>query len=213
MTGMAAAGLAVAAVAAVANWIAVATGNRRAEYVAKPLTMVALVVVALALEPASASRRGWFVAAALFSLGGDIFLMLPRDRFAQGLVSFLVAHLCYIVGLVQLPPHAGSGLLGVAAVGVAVLLIGPRVLRAVRVHHAALFVPVVVYLVVIATMVVAAFASGPPLAVAGGMLFFTSDSILAVNRFVHPSRWGRTAVMVTYHVGQAGLIGSLATSA
>jgi len=27
---------------------------------------------------------------------GDVFLMLPSDRFVAGLVAFLMAHLCYI---------------------------------------------------------------------------------------------------------------------
>ena len=37
------------------------------------------------------------LAGLLFSLVGDVSLMLPNERFIQGLVSFLVAHLCYIV--------------------------------------------------------------------------------------------------------------------
>ncbi|MEJ7584733.1 MAG: hypothetical protein WKF43_11780 [Acidimicrobiales bacterium] len=41
-------------VAAGANWVAVATGNRRLEYIAKPATMVLLIGVALSIErPAS----------------------------------------------------------------------------------------------------------------------------------------------------------------
>ncbi len=28
-------------------------------------------------------------------MAGDIFLMLPKERFVAGLVSFLIAHLCY----------------------------------------------------------------------------------------------------------------------
>jgi hypothetical protein len=32
----------------------------------------------------------------IFSLAGDIFLMLPTDRFREGLASFLAAHVCYI---------------------------------------------------------------------------------------------------------------------
>ena len=44
------------------------------------------------------ARRPWFVAALVFSLAGDVLLMLPREQFVAGLAAFLVAHLCYIVG-------------------------------------------------------------------------------------------------------------------
>ncbi len=58
-----------------------------------------------------------------FSLMGDILLMLPRDHFVQGLVSFLLAHVCY--GLAFLSGASargwGWGLLMLAATG-AVLL-------------------------------------------------------------------------------------------
>ena len=42
----------------------------------------------------------WFVVALVFSLAGDVFLMLPNeDLFVPGLGSFLVGHVAYIVGL------------------------------------------------------------------------------------------------------------------
>ncbi len=202
--------LAVAALAAVANWAAVAAGNRRVEYVAKPLTMAALVVVALTLDSPFGVRQAWFVAAGVFSVAGDVFLMLPRDRFVAGLVSFLAAHVCYIVGLVQLPLRPLPAAVGLVVVAAAVAVVGRRVLRAVHRDAPELFAPVIVYLVVIATMVVTAFAAGPILAAAGAALFFASDSLLALERFVRQTSWGRVAVMIPYHLGQAGLILSLA---
>jgi uncharacterized membrane protein YhhN len=210
MTATAAAALGLAAVAALANWVAVARGANPVEYVAKPATMAALVVVAVALEPFDDARRWWFVAAAVFSLAGDVFLMLPRDRFIPGLVSFLVAHLCYVAGMVALPAVAGRAVLGLLLVAAAVATVGMRVLRAVRAGaHRALFGPVLGYLVVISAMVVAAFATGPPLAIAGAVTFYASDSILAEQRFVRTHAWAPVAVMVTYHLGQAALILSL----
>src|SRR5688500_18428478 len=116
MTPMAMAALGVAGGAAVANWIAVARTDKRLEYDAKPLTMLALIIVAIAVEPLDPQRQAWFVAAAVFSLAGDVFLMLPRDRFIPGLVSFLVAHICYVVGMMALPLSPASALLGGALV-------------------------------------------------------------------------------------------------
>src|SRR5690606_15697068 len=109
--------LVAAAVVAVVDWIAVARGDRRTEYIAKPLTMVVLIGAALVLDPAHGTARTWFVAALALSLLGDVFLMLPRDRFVPGLASFLLAHIAYIVGLVVLGISGPGFLAGVVIVG------------------------------------------------------------------------------------------------
>jgi uncharacterized membrane protein YhhN len=203
--------LAVAAAAAVVDWVAVARDNRRVEYVAKPLTMAALVAMTLALDPTDQARWAWFIAAGVFSLAGDVFLMLPRDLFIAGLVAFLFGHLCYIAGLVQGPLDGGWALIGLVVVAAAVLLVARKILAAVRSgDQASLFGPVVGYMTVICAMVVAAFAAGPVLAIAGAVLFFSSDATLAWQRFVAPLPSGRVAVMVTYHLGQTLLLLSVA---
>jgi len=76
--------LIAAAFFAVADWGAVARRLDRLEYLAKPATIVALAGVALTLTPHIEARRWAFVVALLFSLAGDIFLMLPGDFFVQG---------------------------------------------------------------------------------------------------------------------------------
>lgn len=213
MTSAAWIALGVAAVAAVANWTACATGNRRVEYVAKPLTMAALAVVALTLEPADPARRAWFVAAAVCSLAGDVFLMLPRDRFLHGVAAFLLAHLCYLAGLVRGTASSTGLLLGVIVMVAALVVTGRPLVAALRKRHPELVVPVAVYITAISAMVIAALTFGPLLAAVGALLFAASDSILARNRFVHPIRGAQVAVMTTYHLGQASLLLSLVTAA
>lgn len=201
--------LAVAAAAAVANWYAVARDHQRLEYVAKPLTMAALAVVAATLEPADPTRRLWFLAAVVLSVAGDVFLMLPRDRFLPGVAAFLLAHLCYLGGLLRGDASTAGLIAGsVLMAGMAVVTGGP-LLRALRQRHQELVVPVVVYMLAISAMVVAAATFGPILATVGAVLFATSDSVLARQRFVQPTRWAPVTVMVTYHLGQAGLVLSL----
>jgi len=188
--------LALTLVVAVVDWFAVATGRRPLEWFAKPATLALLVGVAVTLHPEHAATRAWFVAGLLASLAGDVFLMLPKERFIEGLVAFFVGHVCYAVGV------------AVVAVGAATL--GRHIVRAVRAgDEPALATPVVAYLVVISAMVASAIGSGDAWAVAGALLFFASDGILAWNRFVGPVRNGRLAVMVTYHLGQVGLVLSL----
>jgi uncharacterized membrane protein YhhN len=202
--------LAVAGVFAVGNWTAVARGNKSLEYVCKPATMVALIGVALALEPEIDGRRTWFVVALVFSLAGDVFLMLPRDLFVPGLVSFLLGHIAYVVGLRVEGAGLGATMVAAAAVIVVSALVGTPVVRAVRRGaQSELTVPVVAYMVVISTMVACAVATGNALAAAGAGLFFASDTLIAWNRFVQPLVWAPVTIMVTYHAGQAGLVTSL----
>ena len=103
---------------ATANWYSRTVDDRRLERVTKPLAMVLLAGVAVALDPADGEggRRTWFVIAVLLSLAGDVFLMLPSDRFVAGLASFLLAHVAYIAGFLVDPPDS-------AAIGVAALVV------------------------------------------------------------------------------------------
>jgi uncharacterized membrane protein YhhN len=202
--------LAVAGAVAVGDWVAVARKNKPLEYVCKPAVMLALIGLAAALHPAHTDRRVWFVAALALSMLGDIFLMLPRDLFVPGLASFLLAHVAYVVGL---RTHGGSVLtwaLAGAGVAVADVVVARPVLRAVRHHHPDLLVPVALYMLVISTMVAAALSTGTGLAIAGAMLFLGSDTLIARTRFVGARTWGPLAIIVTYHLGQAGLVLSLA---
>lgn len=209
--------LAIAAPLAVADWIVVAPGAReetpsaskRLEYLLKPATMVALIVVALALEPEGGAQRSWFVAALILSLAGDVFLMLPSDLFVAGLASFLLAHVAYIIGFVVAGFSASAALIGLAVVAVAAATVGVRIIGRVRAAHAALFPPVVVYMTVISAMVFVAFGSKEPVAIAGALLFYSSDSLIAWDRFVEAKKWARPAIMATYHLAQAALVVSL----
>jgi uncharacterized membrane protein YhhN len=202
----------VAALLAAADWLAVARRSRMLEYFAKPGTLAALLAVALVLHPERSDVRVWFVVALAFSLAGDVFLMLPSDLFVPGLASFLLAHLAYTVGF---DLHAGSAValvatcLLVAAAGAA---IGSRVVaRVAHGDHPSLVVPVVAYMVVISAMVASALAAGPVVGGVGAVLFYASDALIAWNRFVQPRPWMPLAIIVTYHVGQAALVLSLAS--
>jgi uncharacterized membrane protein YhhN len=206
------AALAVASVFAVADWIAKARNNRRLEYLAKPATIVALIVMATALDPANSGRRAWFVAALVFSLAGDVFLMLPSDQFVAGLASFLVAHVCYVIGFWVEPPSAFA--IVVAAI-IVVAIVTPLAIRIVSALRAsgddALAGSVIAYITVISLMVASALASGNVAAGAGAVVFAASDTMIAWDRFVHRLRFAPVAIMVTYHVGQALLVLSLLT--
>jgi uncharacterized membrane protein YhhN len=201
--------LAIAAAFAIGNWIAVARGSTRLMYVCKPATLISLIAVALVVDPVYSDMRTWFVIALVLSLLGDIFLMLPQDRFVFGLASFLLGHVAYIVGL-NLHTE-GLWLFAIPVVIIAALL-AARLVRGIRSSgQDALLGPVIAYVVVIAVMGGSAVASGNAMAAVGALLFMASDSLIGETRFVQPRAWGGVAIMITYHLGQAGLVLSLVT--
>jgi uncharacterized membrane protein YhhN len=207
--------LALALAAACLDWVAVHQQQRVLAYVCKPLTMGLLIGCALALDPNDEAVRAWFVAALVLCLIGDVFLMLPQDPdgpslFVFGLGSFLLGHLAYIVGMHVDGVDGTRFLVGIVIVMVLLAVIGTRVLRGVRAGpEPELAGPVVAYMFVISAMVASAIGMGDPAAVIGASLFFTSDALIAWNRFIRETRQGALAIIVTYHLAQVGLVLSL----
>lgn len=208
--------LSVAAAFALADWVARAQDDssaawRRVEYVCKPAALLALIVAAAALDPVAGAdaRQRWFVAALVFSLLGDVLLMLPRERFVGGLSAFFVAHCCYLAGFWSRGPALVALLIAAAAAGLAVGAIGTRILAAVRLRDRTLVGPVAAYMVVIGAMLATALAVANPLAGVGAALFVASDSMIAWDRFVGKVAGASVLIMVTYHLGQAALVASL----
>lgn len=203
-------GLLVAAgLSAIGNWIAVARGSTVGIYVCKPLTLALLIATALALDPASEAQRTWFVVALVFSLLGDVFLMLPSDAFVAGLSAFLLGHVAYAIGLNL--DSAGNWWWAIPVV-VAAALVGRRLLAGIRRSgQPGLVAPVTAYVLTILVMVASAVASGNALAAAGALLFMTSDAFIGEQRFVQERSWQPLTIMVTYHVAQMLLVVSLTT--
>ena len=188
----------IAAIAcAVADWIAVAQGSRLLEYVTKPAALGFLLLYA-----ALGADASWYLIAALaLSLLGDVYLMLPDELFPAGLAMFLLAHLAYVADFDATPLARTVWFVIVAGASVPLAL---RVMRGIK--EPPLRFGVGVYMSAISLMVASAIASGDLLATAGALLFFASDSMIALNRFVTPFASARLAVIVTYHLGQLLLV-------
>lgn len=199
--------LATAVLVALVDWFAVARDLRRVEVVAKPAAIAALTGVALLIDPVDDGQRALFVVALVLSLAGDVFLLMEERWFVAGLASFLVAHLAYIAGFAVAEPDAGAVLVGLAGTAILAVGIGRRIVTS---APAPLRVAVGVYVAVISLMVASAIGSRDPLAVAGAFTFYASDALIGWTRFVADLARGRLLVMVTYHVGQALLVLSLA---
>lgn len=196
---------------AVGDWVAVHAKLRALELVAKPLTMVMLIAAVAAMSVASGTAQLFFLGALVCSLAGDVFLLTKRDDlFAFGLGSFLVGHLAYIAGLWFLGVTPAWFVAGLIVVAIAVATVGLRIVTAVaRGTHRELTVPVTVYMGAISLMLASAIGTQRLLAIVGAALFYTSDALIAWNRFIAPRPWGDVAIIVTYHLGQIALALSL----
>ena len=218
----------IALVLAVVDWVAVAQRRKGLEYVFKPATLVAVIVGAALLTrgPHDAWQARFFLPGLVFSLAGDVFLMLPegtegksRPYFLLGLVSFLLGHVCYVIGLNPTVPPALAlvALVAVAAIGVTLYRAIAAGLH--RQSQEGMKVPVAVYSVVLSLTLFSAWATlfrpewtpvRRGLVIVGASLFFGSDAMLAWGRFVRRSSLLHFLVIVTYHLGQMALAASIA---
>jgi uncharacterized membrane protein YhhN len=198
----------VPAALALADWYAVARGDRRTETWAKPATLLALIVVAVILGATDTSAGAWLLVALVLGLAGDVFLLGDTDtRFRLGLAAFLAGHLAFVVTFARLGLDPASWQWAAWLVLFACLIATRRVVPATLMRGGpALALPVALYTVVIGAMVIIAFDTGHPAIALGATVFAASDSILAVDRFVEPRPWAPVAVMITYHVGQALIV-------
>jgi uncharacterized membrane protein YhhN len=190
-------------------------GPRWQVYLFKPLIVTALLTVAACSPPAHGARYQLAITLGLAcSLFGDIFLMLPRDRFLPGLGSFLLAHLAYLVAFTSGTSIAATSPLLLPLLAAAALLLyrlWPALGR--------LRLPVALYTGTILLMAWQAWSRqralstpGSTLAAIGATLFMVSDAILALNRFHRPLPGAQAVVMTTYAIAQALIAASVGMS-
>jgi len=189
----------------------------RLEYIVKPAVMACLFIW-LVLESGLQDHLLWFGLGILFSLIGDILLMISFERlFIPGLVMFLLAHNGYLIGFQEqlLNPNIWSFILLFFIFLNAIRLLR-RIVAAMRASRQDRMVyPVILYSLVISLMLYAAMStifdpawgtSAAFLVSAGAFLFWVSDLILAWDRFVSPIQNSRILNILAYHLGQIGLI-------
>ncbi len=165
----------------------------------KPLTTV-LIIVSAFRQNGPESYQFLLVTGLVFSLAGDIFLMLPRERFIAGLVSFLVAHLFFIAAFV-IPDGPFLNWIYLTPIFVYFVLF----LNILWKHTAKMSVPVGIYSFVLLLFLWQAagrygfFHSDTALfGLWGALLFVLSDSLLAYNKFVKPLKWAPGVLMILY---------------
>ena len=190
------------------------SGYKLGVYILKPLPMTILIITALYLKKKSENKTysNLLIWGFVFSLFGDIFLMLPSDQFVAGLASFLLGHVCYAVAFNKKRKSAFNLLtiLLISSYGIIFFLMFLPSLGA-------LLIPVIVYMTVICFMMITAInmylgdkntlnKNGA----LGAFLFVISDTFLGINKFTFPFEESSLVVLPFYFTGQVFICMSIA---
>jgi uncharacterized membrane protein YhhN len=177
---------AVATCGAVAIW-GHTPGRMPIHWGFKPLPALLLLLAVLSFSP-TGPTRAFLVAGLIFSLLGDLILMMPPRWFAVGLASFLIALLCYAIGFSVGVERA------LWHVPILLLPLAPAAWVQQRLwpHLSARLRPAVLVYVGAMTLLLWRLLvrfDGPAnlascaVALAGGTAFMVADSLLALRRF------------------------------
>lgn len=198
-----------------ADWTAVNKNNQKIIYLAKPSVMIVLIVASLYYAWPVGTNMGFFIAGLIFSLIGDVLLMLPTNRFIFGLLAFLAAHISYILALDLFPIHSDD-FIPTAIMVVLLTLVSIQAIRQLSkgikvMGKQKYLIPVALYISSLAIFSLAAISHfyklGTPAVVsyllsAGAILFIFSDLQLAWNRFIEQKPKDRLKIHISYHLAQ-----------
>lgn len=161
-------------------------------------------------RPFVSQLKKWIILALVFSWAGDVLLMfefVSPDFFIFGLATFLIAHIFYILfyeSIIRLENLKKNYWWFIP-----VLIYYVSLIYILSPHLGDMKLPVRIYGIVISYMLIQSLhtagiknqgAAG--LMIAGAVLFITSDSLLAVNKFHSSFEYAGIAVMLTYGVAQ-----------
>lgn len=176
-------------------------------FVFKPLATLCVIAYAMQRggeDGVAARARRWVSAGLWLSLAGDVALLWPQQGFLPGLVSFLLAHLAYLIAFTRYQ-RFGAWWPAFAAYALVAGLILWRLWPGVP---GALQTPVIAYVLCLASMAAQAAvlwrrgaARGGVLAF-GGALFVCSDALLATNKFAGPLPIASLWILTTYWAAQ-----------
>lgn len=175
--------------------------NEKLQFIFKPLTMIAIILLVIfnASSPMSFYEKA-VLAGLIFSTFGDVFLIKDDRFFIHGLISFLIGHICYIVAF-WTNPNLPSGLIYLVYILFFLSILWKSL--------GSLKIPVIVYATAIALMSWMALSrylqlndNKTLLALFGSIFFVASDSLLAYNKFKSPIPLSAIWVLGTYFLAQ-----------
>lgn len=186
-------------------------------WVFKLLPMLLIITLAISSPHSGSSRRykSLIVIGLIFSIAGDAYLLLPDEPwFTFGLGAFLTGHLFYTAAMITRTRGTPTRWLAAVPIALYSVLLGAKFHSSLQGDEAAvgLWIPVLVYIIVIGLMCWTAILTGNRLAALGAILFVVSDSILAWNKFVDDVPASGILIMSTYFAAQLFIAGSISGS-
>ena len=172
---------------------------------AKPLLMIMLLLYFISATKGYPRWRYHVMAALVFSWAGDVFL-ISSEWFIAGLVSFLIAHIFYIIAYQKTGAASGElkplDIIKFVAYGIVLIwVIYPGL--------GDLLIPVLIYALVLLGMGIWAHkrrgATSPAsfrLVAIGAILFALSDGLIAINKFAFEVPFERILIMSIYMTAQ-----------
>ena len=175
--------------------------NNFLRYTFKPLSTVIIILYTVFQYPEVSELYKYLIIAALiFSLAGDIFIMLPHDKFVQGIAAFFIAHMLFILAFVT-----DIGLSFNWIWLIPLLIYAIIFLKLILPKTGKLKIPVLVYTIVIVSFLWQAIgrngiamSDSSKYALFGAILFVASDSILAYTRFFKEYKISSFLIHSTY---------------
>ncbi|MFS0690262.1 lysoplasmalogenase [Sporosarcina sp. 179-K 8C2 HS] len=129
--------------------------------------------------------------------------------FMAGLITFFIGHLFYISAFKSASrkrvPMWAAILLVLYGTAMAIWIAGSQFANG----QSILGVAILAYIAVILTMGWMAIRTRMPLAIIGALLFMSSDSVLAIDRFITDIPYRDVFVMVTYYAAQVFIAASI----
>ena len=172
---------------------------------AKPLLMITLLLYFISATKGYPRWRYYVMAALVFSWGGDVFL-ISSEWFTAGLVSFLIAHIFYIIAYQK--TGAASGKLKPLDI-IKFIVYGAVLIWVIYPGLGDLLIPVLIYALVLLGMGVwahkrrgATSSASFQLVAIGAILFALSDGLIAINKFAFEIPFERVLVMSIYMTAQ-----------
>jgi len=171
----------------------------------KPLILPSILLMYTLLVPL---KNKWYVGALVFSFLGDVFLLFSgKPYFMLGLGAFLLAHLCFIKVVLQKMGKADINKMLLSFIIFFAFLFG--LLFVLKGHLGKMQIPVIVYGIVITsfgalslTNYLQSKTKAALVLFIGALIFISSDTMLALNKFYKPNEFLNLMVMLSYIVAQ-----------
>ena len=184
-------------------------------YFSKPLITILLFIYCIEKAKAKIKSISFLLIALIFSLAGDFFLLFDAinpSLFIFGLISFLIAHVFYILLFLKIKKTNRPSqkpywwlILLVSMYTVSLFLLLYNSLGSLK-------IPVLIYASVLSMMFLSSAHAfdinkiSGKLCIAGAALFVMSDSLLAINKFYFPFSSAGLLVMLTYSFAQLFIV-------